>query len=315
MSIPDEIVDRIMAERRAGPAMFKSDLVDAIAEIGRGVVLGDDTDLGMSYFGSEPKRRKRYRGLFVPGAFRSDEPFVRRYLAALLPDLRAAVPFVFADDVLFDDSGDYLAPRIGGDGMRLFNSGRLRPPFPATWLEYQPDGTRRNGLLVVARGGDLSVNMFADATGDGESDFYRTSCFSVTIRPTLGGDQVPQGVDERPEVFCYRVEDELGFMEREKKEFYKEIDRPAELHADGWRTSRPGINVALETPALYAVYMLLVLQSNVRRIETVKTGTIENRRRSDRGQTRIPDYGLVTMPPDWSPEQGFVAPPGTQVTT
>jgi hypothetical protein len=67
------------------------------------------------------------------------------------------------------------------------------------------------------------------------------------------------------------------------------------------RSRLRGKNISVHAEAAFCIYLMLVLKSNRKKLLLVKPGVIENRRRSDKGKSQIPEYHRVTMDPDWAP--------------
>jgi hypothetical protein len=92
----------------------------------------------------------------------------------------------------------------------------------------------------------------------------------------------------------HRGIDPLGHLQRIANKMLS--DNP-----DSFEAVSRGEMFRVHAEAAFCIYLMLVLKSNRKKLHLVKPGVIENRRRSDKGKSRIPEYHRVTMDPDWAP--------------
>jgi hypothetical protein len=241
---------------------------------------------------------RRLRMIYAIGALAADAAALRGWLRDMLPRLRAATPFSFEDITFVSEGHELLVPEIGPEGLDLFNSGAVAPPLDPIWLEYRLT-KQRVGLLVWREGDEIHVRRFVDRfelSGSLRQTVYETRCFGVALRPSGPVRKL-----------SYAIDDPFGAHRRTVAAFgLSDAEFPTEPGV--WHDAVPGRQILLTTPEMFAIHLLLILRSNVRRIETDRPSLIVNRRRSAKGLSRIVEYRRVTMPGGWTPRAGFPNP-------
>ncbi len=286
-------------------AVFLYRLADAVA--GMADVPAQECGPGMMLLSRSGRRAS---ALGIRGGRAADAPRVRRWLRDLLPRFRRAVPFAFADLRMLEPDGvtPYsvtMAPPIPAEGMALFNAGGAPLPSDTVWLEWGFDGPRW-ALLAWKSGSDIeAVHFFTSPTYRKEAgcEVYDVWCHDCTIRPAAA----------EPDKFLFRTGDPFGVVRRYENASAEdaEADNPylPKAAVDGWSLAVPGVTLGHAVAPLWTAYLLLALRSNMKRIETVKPGAIENRKRTGKGLIPVAERRVVRMPTGWTPSEGFVFDP------
>jgi hypothetical protein len=235
---------------------------------GSGVPEGD---MGTMFF--DPKRRLMPILAFA-SPFEAREPVVA-YLKALLPALRQAHVFRFENLAPVPGGGGGLRmfPSEDEEAAALFGAGRIRMPFPVCWFEFTLSDVLW-ALLIETVDGKLSIHEFLQM--DASMRAIKTTCFSLAVTPKGAAE------GEAGPAYLHEVVDPLGQHGRVCENYASlNPDDP-----DAWKDS-----IALRR---YGIHLMSVLASNGRTIDTVKPSLIANRRRSDKGLSRLPDVHVVS---------------------
>jgi hypothetical protein len=233
-------------------------------------------------------------------------PAVLDYLAPVVEVMEKAKVYRFANvPGRRAETGAMITtvfPGLNDDAAAYFNCGKAKLPHEVCWFETELRPGATLGLLIVDGGDRINVHEFNRIrTAHGVeiqfccygNDVLRTMLISpeeLATFPPLHGSAT-DAAKSLPTTLAIHAVDPLGHYARYagwQRNISGDISE-AEL----WMT------MAAETRM--STFMLMVLRSRNKRIETVQAKTFANRKRLAKGLRPVPDHIVVTMMEDWAP--------------